>query len=99
MAMQSRLFPSWYTLAPDAVGLLESYPFLEGNHFKNWIIYYNNIHHTPIDYYVYTLYMQMAMQSRLLTSWYPLTPDAVGLMESSPVLEGNYFNNMVCYNI
>jgi hypothetical protein len=29
----------------------------------------------------------------------PLTPDAVGLLKSYPFLEGNYFNNMVGYNI
>jgi hypothetical protein len=29
----------------------------------------------------------------------PLTPDAVGLSESYPFPEGNYFNIMVCYNI
>jgi hypothetical protein len=47
---------------------LESSPFLEGNYFKNLFLYYININHIPIYYYVYTLYMMMAMQSRHLTS-------------------------------
>jgi hypothetical protein len=55
-------------LTRDAVGLLGSYPFLEGNYFKNWFLYYIDINHTPIDYYVFTLYMMMAMQSQVLTS-------------------------------
>jgi hypothetical protein len=84
-------------MTPDAVGLFESSPFLEGNHFKNWFSYYNNIHHTLIDYYVYTLYMMMAMQSQLFTSCYPLPPNAVGLLESFSLLEGNYFKNLFLY--
>jgi hypothetical protein len=92
MTMQSRLLPSWYLLTQNAVGLLESSPFLEGNYFNNWFLYYININPTPIDYYVYTLYMMITMKTRLFSSRYPLTSDAVGLLESSPLLEGNFFN-------
>jgi hypothetical protein len=99
MAMQSRHFTFWYPLTPYAVGLLESSPLLEGNYFYNWLLYYFNINYSPLDYYIHTLYLMMGIQSRLLSSWYPLNPDAVGLLESYPFLEDNYFNNTVCYNI
>jgi hypothetical protein len=86
-------------LTPDAVGLLESSPPLEGNYFNNWFLYYFNINYSPLDYYISTLYLMMALQRRLFASSYTLATDAVGLFESYPFLEGNYFNNMVCYNI
>jgi hypothetical protein len=99
MAIQSRLFSSRYPLTTNAVGLLESSSLLEGIYFNNWFLYYFNINYSPLDYYIHTLYLMMEIQGRLLNSWYPLTPDAVGLMKSSPLLEGNYFNNLVYYNI
>jgi hypothetical protein len=92
-AWQSRLFSSWYPLTQNGVGLLESSTFLEGNYFNNWFLYYFNINYSPLDYYISTLYLKTAMLSRLFPSWYSLTHDAVGLLESSPLLEGNYFNN------
>jgi hypothetical protein len=100
MAMQCRLFPSKYPLTHDAVWLLESSPPLEGNYFNNRFLYYFNINYSPLDYDIPTSYLMMTIQSRLLTSWYPLTPDAVGLLESS-LLEGNYINNwfLYCFNI
>jgi hypothetical protein len=97
MTMQSRLFASWYPLTPDTIGLLISSPLLEVNYFNTWFLYYLNVNYSPLDYYIYTLYLMMAMKSRLLISWYPLTPDAVGLLESSSLLEGNYFNKWFIY--
>jgi hypothetical protein len=97
MAIQSRLFSSRYLLTQNAVGLLESSPLLKGNYFNNWFLYYFNINYSPLDYNIHSLYLMMAMQGRMLTSWYPLTPDAVRLLESSPLLKGNYFNNWFLY--
>jgi hypothetical protein len=70
----------------------------ESNYFDNWLLFYFNITHTPTDYYVYTLYLMMAIESRLFSSRYPLTQNAVGLLESSPLMKGNYFNNWFLYN-
>jgi hypothetical protein len=96
-AIQSRHFPSWYSLTHDAFGLLESSHLLKGNYFNTRFLYYFNVNYSPLYHYIYTFYLMMAMQSRLLTFWYPLTPDAVGLLDSSPLLEGNYFNKWFLY--
>jgi hypothetical protein len=96
-AMQSRLLTSWYPLTPDAVGLLKSSLLLEGNYLINWFLYNLYFNYSPLDYYIHTLYSMLAMQSLLITFWYPLTPDAVGLLESSPLLKGNYFNKWFLY--
>jgi hypothetical protein len=84
-------------LTPDAVGLSESYLLLEGHYLKKWFFYCFNINYSPLDYYIPTLYLMMAIPSRLFSSRYPLTQNAVGLSESSPLLEGNYFNNWFLY--
>jgi hypothetical protein len=78
-------------LTHDAVGLLESSPLLEDNFLITWFLYYFNVNFGPLDYYIHTLYLMMAMKGRILISYYPLTPDAVGLLESSSLLEENYF--------
>jgi hypothetical protein len=98
MAMQSRLLTFWYPLTTDAVGLLDSSPLLEGNNFNNWFIYYFKVNYSPLDYFIHTFYLMIAMQSRLLISCYPLTPDALWLLESSLFLKSNYFNKWFIYN-
>jgi hypothetical protein len=95
--MLSRLFPSWYSLTHDAIGLLKSSPLLEGNYFNTWFLYYFNVNYSPLYYYIYTLYLMTAMLSRLFPSWYSLTHDVVGLLNPSPLLKGNYFNNWFLY--
>jgi hypothetical protein len=65
-------------LTPDVVGLLESYPLLEGNYFNNWFLYYLNIIYNPLDYYIPTLYFMMTMQVGFLLPDTPLTQNAVG---------------------
>jgi hypothetical protein len=97
MAMQSRLLTSWYPLTPDAVRLLESSIFLKSDYFNKWLLYNFNINYSTLDYYIHILYLIMAMQSQLLTCWYHSTHDAVWLLESSPLLEGNYLNKWFLY--
>jgi hypothetical protein len=88
-AGHTKLFSSRYPLTQNAVGLLESSPLLKGNYFNNWFLYNFIINYSPLDYYIPTMHLMMAMQSRHLTSWYPLPLDAVELLECSPLLEGN----------
>jgi hypothetical protein len=95
--MQSRLFSSWYSMTHNAVGLLKSSPLLEGTYFNNWFLYYFNINYSLLDYYISTLYLMTAMLSRLFPSWYSLTNDAIGLLKSFPLLEGNYFKTWFLY--
>jgi hypothetical protein len=96
-AMKSRHFLSWYSLSHDAVWLLESSPLLEGNYLNNRFIYYFNANYNPLDFFIHTLYLMTAVKSRLFPSWYFMTPDAVGLLESSSLLKGNYFNKWFLY--
>jgi hypothetical protein len=97
MALKSWLLISWFPLTPDAVGLLGSSSLLEGKYFNKWFLYYFHTNYCPLDYYISTLYLMTAMLSQLFPSWYSLTHDAIGLLKSFPLLEGNYFNTSFLY--
>jgi hypothetical protein len=85
-------------LTPDAVGLLELYPFLEGNYFNNTVCY--NI--LVIIIVKYIILLLPCIRRWLCKAGFflldtPSTHDAFGLLESSPFLEGYYFNKWILY--